>query len=129
MKKESVICILDIALPNKPGRKQLFEIYLKDSPIATDIKLDTLVNGTQGYSGADVFMVCREAAMFPMRRKMLEIQRQGGLNPEAIQKLKQEINIPITMQDLEEALKNVGRSVSNDDMEAFDKWKGEFGSV
>lgn len=87
------------------------------------------MNGTQGYSGADIFMVCREAAMFPMRRKMLEIQKKGGLNTEAIQKLKQEINIPITMQDLEEALKNVGRSVSNDDMEAFDKWKAEFGSV
>ena len=67
--------------------------------------------------------------MFPMRRKMLEIQKKGGLNTEVIQKLKQEINIPITMQDLEEALKNVGRSVSNDDMEAFDKWKAEFGSV
>lgn len=129
MKKESVISSLDIALPNKLGRKQLFEIYLKDSSISSDINFDILVNGTQGYSGADIFMVCREAAMFPMRRKMLEIQLQGGLNPEAIQKLKQDINIPITMQDLEEALKNVGRSVSNDDMEAFDKWKGEFGSV
>ena len=29
----------------------------------------------------------------------------------------------------EEALKNVNKSVSNDDLENFDKWMAEFGSV
>jgi katanin p60 ATPase-containing subunit A1 len=34
-----------------------------------------LVNKCDGYSGADIANVCREAAMLPMRRKLKE---EGG---------------------------------------------------
>merc|ERR1719329_210634 len=52
-----------IPLPEDVGRKQLFEINLKDVELAPDVKLDDLVAGSAGYSGADVTNVCREASM------------------------------------------------------------------
>lgn len=65
-----------IPLPNEKGRKQLFEINLKGIKMSEDVKLDALVKKTKGYSGADIANVCRDAAMMPMRKKILE----GKLN-------------------------------------------------
>jgi katanin p60 ATPase-containing subunit A1 len=37
--------------------------------------------------------------------------------------------VPITQKDFVEALKNVHKSVSNNDLGRFEKWMAEFGSV
>ncbi len=98
-----------IPLPNEKGRKQLFDINLKGIQLHADLNLDILVKKTKGYSGADITNVCRDAAMMPMRKKILE----GKLSFDQIKSLKQEeIDIPITMQDFLEALKNISKSVS-----------------
>jgi katanin p60 ATPase-containing subunit A1 len=60
-----------IPLPGEEGRKQLFMINLKDIRMDADINWDYLVKKTDGYSGADISNVCREAAMMPMRKKIL----------------------------------------------------------
>lgn len=60
-----------IPLPNKVGRKQLFDINLKGIQLAEDLNFDELTQKTKGYSGADISNVCRDAAMMPMRRKIL----------------------------------------------------------
>lgn len=39
------------------------------------INWDDLVNKTEGYSGADITNLCREAALMPMRRKLV---KEGG---------------------------------------------------
>ena len=82
-----------IPLPNEKGRKQLFEINLKGIKLAEDFSMDVLVKKTKGYSGADISNVCRDAAMMPMRKKILE----GKLSFEQIAALQQdEIDIPIS---------------------------------
>lgn len=61
--------------------------------MAADVDMDALVKKTKGYSGADISNVCRDAAMMPMRKKILE----GKLNFEQIASLNQdEIDLPIT---------------------------------
>lgn len=98
-----------IPLPSEHGRKVLFDINLRGIKIDEDVNWEDLVNKTKGYSGADIANVCREAAMMPMRRKIL----MGGLNFEEISKINhEELEIPITMSDFVEALKNIQKSVS-----------------
>lgn len=36
-------------------------------PLADDVKLDKLAKNTEGYVGADIEAVCREAAMLTLR--------------------------------------------------------------
>lgn len=60
-----------IPLPNLVGRRELFKINIKGVKTAEDLDWDKLVGMTKGYSGADIANVCREAAMMPMRKKLL----------------------------------------------------------
>lgn len=59
-----------IPLPTAIGRKQLFEINLKGLDIEGDIDYERLISITDGYSGADLANVCRDAAMMPLRKKI-----------------------------------------------------------
>merc|ERR1711920_78622 len=49
-----------IPLPESEGRKQLFDINLRDVKLGPDVKIEDFVKGTEGSSGADVTIVCRE---------------------------------------------------------------------
>ena len=49
---------------------------MKGIKVEETVDFGELVKKTNGYSGADIANVCREAAMMPMRRKILE----GGLD-------------------------------------------------
>ena len=59
-----------IPLPEPEGRLQLFKINLKSVKLASDINWDKLVQMTEGYSGADLANVCRDASMMPLRKKL-----------------------------------------------------------
>jgi len=40
-----------------------------------------------------------------------------------------EIDIPLTMKDLEDAIKNISKSVSQDQLQSYSEWMKQFGSV
>jgi katanin p60 ATPase-containing subunit A1 len=82
-----------IPLPSDKGRQQLFDINLKAIKIDENVEYLELIRLTKGYSGADISNVCREAAMMPMRRKILE----GNMNFDDISKFNhEELEVPIT---------------------------------
>lgn len=115
-----------IPLPSEKGRQQLFEINLKGIKTDEGIDWQELIKKTKGYSGADIANVCREAAMMPMRRKLLE----GEVNFDEISKMNHDdLDVPITMADFNEALKNIQKSVSQNSLEDYQKWMAEFGCV
>jgi len=76
-----------------------------------------------GYSGADVTSVCRDAAMMNMRRKI------SGRSPDEIKAMKKEdIELPITQKDFDEAISRCKRSVSDSDIKRYEKWLKQYGS-
>jgi transitional endoplasmic reticulum ATPase len=48
--------------PDKKSRKNIFMIHTKDMPLK-NVNLDKLAEMTEGYTGADIEALCREAAM------------------------------------------------------------------
>ncbi|CAG9855424.1 unnamed protein product [Phyllotreta striolata] len=112
-----------IPLPSKEGREALLEINLREVKLDPDINLATIARRLDGFSGADITNVCRDASMMSMRRKIC------GLRPDQIKQLpKEELDLPVTMRDFEEALVKNNKSVSKQDLEKYEKWMKEFGS-
>lgn len=95
-----------IPLPEFEGRRALFDINLKSVTLADDVDLDALASATEGYSGADITNVCRDASLMSMR-KMIH-----GKTPSEIKQLKlDEIEQPIKQEEFETAMSKVSSSV------------------
>ena len=92
-----------IPLPTPLGRKHLFEINLKGIALGPGIDFEELGRKTDGYSGADISNVCREAAMMPMRRKLMN----SDFNIENLKDHQDDIETPLSMDDFKEALLNI----------------------
>jgi katanin p60 ATPase-containing subunit A1 len=116
-----------IPLPTAIGREDLFRINLKGTDIADDVDFSILVKKTEGYSGADISNVCREAALMPIKR-ILEQNKGDIMNMMNNESFKNKLNTPISMQDLEIALKNISKSVSEISLSDYEKWTKEFKS-
>lgn len=112
-----------IPLPSVEGRKKLLEINLREVELAPDVDLALIAEKLDGYSGADITNVCRDAAMMSMRRRIT------GMKPEEIRNIpRQELLSPTSMEDFDQAIKNVSKTVSAADLEKYEKWMAEFGS-
>ena len=120
-----------IPLPDGDGRKELFLINMKSIELHPDVNLDELAEKSQGYSGADVANVCRDAALMSMRR-IMEQARKQGLSKEQMQAMLKEqkdaLHTAVTHNDFLVALSKVNRSVSDNDLNRYLEWMQEFGS-
>ncbi|KAF4788062.1 Katanin p60 ATPase-containing subunit A-like 1 [Turdus rufiventris] len=113
-----------IPLPTAKGRAELLKINLREVELDPDISLEEIAEKIEGYSGADITNVCRDASLMAMRRRI------NGLTPEEIRALsKEELQMPVTKGDFELALKKISKSVSAADLEKYEKWMAEFGSA
>ena len=84
-----------IPLPTAEGRRSLLTINLKGLEVEPDIDWDFIVKATDGFSGADMSNICREAAMMPLRRRL----KASGIDIDAIDQLRKEIDVPVSMLD------------------------------
>lgn len=113
-----------IPLPNSAGREALLKINLKEVDVDPDLDINTIAEKLDGYSGADITNVCRDASMMAMRRRIT------GLTPEEIRSIsKEELELPVSPGDFEEAIRKINKSVSKEDLEKYEKWMAEFGST
>ena len=118
-----------IPLPNKVGRKQMFNINFKGIKLDNTVKIDELVEKTKGYSGHDIASVCREASLMNMRRKIMNGDgvfdiMQAANNETFIEGLE----APISQKDILTAIKNISKSVSAKDIKKFEEWTQQFSS-
>ncbi len=92
--------IVYVPIPQKDGRAQIFDIHTKNMPIKDKKKvLEELSEKTEGYTGADIENLCREAGMLALRE-----------NIECSE---------ITMKHFEKAMDKVLPSVSKSDEERY----------
>ncbi len=65
--------IIEIPLPDKEGRKNIFNIYIKKLNTSGNIDADKLASLTEGVSGADIKSICTEAGYFAIRENKEKI--------------------------------------------------------
>ncbi|GAB6148033.1 CDC48 family AAA ATPase [Stetteria hydrogenophila] len=93
--------VIYVPPPDKEARKQILEIHTRKVPLAEDVDLDKLAEMTEGYTGADLAALVREAVMIKLREK-LEVG-------------------PVKMEHFLKALKKVPPSLTPEDVRRYEK--------
>jgi transitional endoplasmic reticulum ATPase len=62
--------VILVDVPDESSRKKIIEVHTRETPLAKDINLDKIVKSTEGYVGADIESLVREAAMNALRRDL-----------------------------------------------------------
>ena len=98
--------IIEINLPGEKSREEIFRIHTRKLPIEKSVSVKELAKNTQNFSGADISAVCKEAAMFALRRYLPQIDLESEIiDPELLEQ------IEITPNDFDQGLKKVSRNV------------------
>jgi len=105
---------IHVPLPGKEARAKIFEIHMEDVEVSPTVEYEELADLTEGYSGRDISVVCREAAMEPIR----DLQRTGRMDDE------QEIlDIrPVSRDDFLHAIENIRPATPPEDVKRYIDW-------
>ncbi|MCX8196749.1 MAG: CDC48 family AAA ATPase [Candidatus Micrarchaeota archaeon] len=102
--------IIEIPVPDEKTRLEILKVHTKNMPLSKNVDLAEIAKKTEGYTGADLENVCREAGMNAIRRS-LDVKE-------------------VEMHDFEEALTIVKPSVTKTYVERIKKFaKGEHNSM
>jgi len=103
--------------PDPEGRKKIFEVYLRNRKIlANDVDIDELVEETEGYVGADIEALVREAKISAMREFIAKTAKESE------EKRRQLVgNVMVTKKHFEDALSRVRGSLDIDRLEEAER--------
>ncbi|MFY9195004.1 MAG: CDC48 family AAA ATPase [Methanoculleus sp.] len=103
--------------PDPEGRKKIFEVYLRNRKIlANDVNIDELVEETEGYVGADIEALVREAKISAMREFIAKTAQESE------EKRRQLVgNVMVTKKHFEDALSRVRGSLDIDRLEEAER--------
>ena len=79
---------IKVDLPNEEARLSIFKVHTEGMPLADDVSLEKLAKQTDGYVGADIEAVCREAAMLTLRNDLDAENVPNKYFKEALEKVK-----------------------------------------
>ena len=87
---------LEVPVPDKEARKQIFHIHTKKKPLDSDVNLDKLLEMTEGMTGADIAALVNAAAMSAIKEHVRQ---------------KSDTKLRISMKHFETALNKIRRSL------------------
>ena len=62
--------VILVPVPDEKARLDIFKIHTRGMNLAEDVSLEELAKKTEGYTGADIEALCREAAMLAVRESI-----------------------------------------------------------
>jgi transitional endoplasmic reticulum ATPase len=80
--------ILLVNAPTEEGRKKILDIHTKKMPLAKDVRIDEIAKKTDGYTGADLESLTREAGMLALRESIDAKEVKKKHFDEALNKVK-----------------------------------------
>ncbi len=82
--------------PDETARLEIFKVHTKKMPLADDVNLKYLAKNTEGYVGADIEAVCREAVMLTLRDNVNADNVEMKYFKKAMRKVKTEEKVELT---------------------------------
>jgi len=99
--------VIYVPVPDKKARFEILKVHTKNVPLAKDVDLEKLAEMTEGYTGADLEALVREAVILAMR--------------DAYEKGKMEELKEVSWKYFEEALKKVKPSVDKNTIKFYEE--------
>lgn len=90
--------IVELSIPDEQTRKKIFEVHTKNMPLEKNINIDDYAKKTEGWTGAEISGVCREAGMISIKRAYKEKNKE----------------VTIKKEDFDTAIKNVSASLKKE---------------
>ncbi|OYT28595.1 MAG: hypothetical protein B6U95_03855 [Thermofilum sp. ex4484_82] len=87
--------------PDKKARLSILKIHTKNKPLGSDVDLETIAERTEGFSGADLKILCNEAALIAYRQEKDMIE----------------------MRDFEKALTFITPSITSEEVKKYQRWQ------
>jgi transitional endoplasmic reticulum ATPase len=107
-----------VPVPDAEARGKIFEVHTRSKPLADGVDLAELADRTEGYVGADIEAVCREASMAASREFI------NSVDPGAVDETVG--NVRVTPEHFERALEEVGPSVDAELRERYEEVEEQF---
>lgn len=113
-----------VPLPEPEAREGMFHALLggQKNGLLEELPVATMVEGTEGYSGSDIRIVCKEAAMRPLRRVMAVLEKRDPNCEDPLPELG-----PITSDDVLISLKTT-RPSAHLSAGKYTQFDNDFGS-
>ena len=92
---------IEIGIPGRDGRKDILAVHLRSMPLDEDVSTDRLANLTQGFVGADLAALAREAAMKCLTRNLINLDLDKPIPQSTL------ISMKVNMNDFMNALSEV----------------------
>lgn len=90
------------SVPDFEARKSIFAVHTKNMPLTPDVDIDALAAKAEGYVGADIEAVCREAAIFMLRDDINAKKVTAHAFEKALEKVS-----PSVTKEIEDVYKNM----------------------
>jgi transitional endoplasmic reticulum ATPase len=107
-----------VPVPDEAARRKIFAVHTRNKPLAEEVDLDDLATRTDGYVGADIEAVCREASMAATREFIARV------DPDEIDESVG--NVRVTTDHFERALDEVTPSVDEETRERYEEIEQRF---
>jgi transitional endoplasmic reticulum ATPase len=107
-----------VPVPDAAARSEIFRVQTEDVPLARDVELDAFAARTEGYVGADIEAICREASAHATRSYLQDVDGGGRQDVEAL---------VVTRPDFEAAVGTVDPSVTEDVRERYERYADHHG--
>jgi transitional endoplasmic reticulum ATPase len=111
---------IHVPVPDEEARRKILDVHTRNKPLADDVDLDKLARRTDGYVGADLEALTREASMAATREFI------GSVDPEDVDDSVG--NVRITDNHFEHALGEVSASVDEATRERYEQLEEQFGT-
>jgi katanin p60 ATPase-containing subunit A1 len=115
-----------VPLPNEKARLIMLKTHLTDGERAAGLDYDAIAAKTDGYSGSDIALLCKEAAMRPVRRLMTQLMKVESADQQVSSEVVME---PVVPADVKAALACTRPSAQSKFLQKYAEWARDYGAA
>jgi transitional endoplasmic reticulum ATPase len=92
---------IEIGIPNRNGRLEVLYVHTRGMPLDESLDLMEIADSTHGFVGADLYALCKEAAMRTLERALPDLDVKEDIPLDVLD------NLNVTREDFLSALKKI----------------------